>query len=139
MNTAIQLTTAAWLLRGISSIPGQLKLSGGRLSFKAQGSGSAWKHQLRKLERHARQPGLADRLDGDQAALVFDLPLAELSVKFPWYYFSGGLIVKSAGSNYRFSFGRPSDGPGGRALEQLQQIGTMRALGKAWKAALIKA
>ena len=33
-----RLDTPAWLQRGIGTIPGQLVLSGGRLSFIAEGS-----------------------------------------------------------------------------------------------------
>jgi len=43
MNERGQLTTEAWLYRGISTIPGQLSLSAGRLSFVAVGTGTAWK------------------------------------------------------------------------------------------------
>ena len=70
---------------------------------------------------------------------MFDGLLLEVGVEFPWYYFSGGLIVKSADIDYRISFGRPAEGGGGRVLEQLREIRTMRASGKAWKAALIRA
>ena len=45
------IRTEAWLLRGISSLPGMLELADGNLSFTAFGSGNFWGFQLRKLEQ----------------------------------------------------------------------------------------
>ena len=143
------LRTDAWLLRGISSIPGTLTLAENRLRFTASGHGTAWPFQLRTLERVAARPGLARRLDADETALVFDLPLGEVrDVSFPWYYFSGGVTLTARGVRYRFSFIRPNDTlapanaehategtrPGGRAPSEMSRA---RRNGRAWKAALL--
>jgi hypothetical protein len=150
MKSAINLSSEAWLLRGTSSVPGQLRLSAGQLSFVAQETGTAWRWQLKKLERVAGRPGLADQIDAGQKATVFDVPVSELEVEFPWYYFTGGVIVSFAGARYRISFGRPSNTrlpvdrsdpveAGTRVLEEAKEIRTMRTTGRAWKAALQQA
>lgn len=143
------LRTDAWLLRGISSIPGTLALAENRLRFTASGYGTAWPFQLRTLERVAARPGLAHRLDADETALVFDLPLGEVrDVSFPWYYFSGGVKLTARGVRYRFSFARPANTrtPPNRehALEVARTVGSAaseisraRRNGEAWKAALL--
>jgi hypothetical protein len=147
MSNSAELCSEAWLLRGISSIPGELRLANGRLSFTASGCGSMWKWQLNKLERDARQPGLAGRMDAGECAVIFDVPAAGLQVEFPWYYLSGGLKIRAGGFEYRLSFGRPSNTrmpvdksdpikAATRALEELSEVGTMRRVGEAWKKAL---
>jgi|SRR5687767_1462971 len=133
-----RLRSEAWLLRGISSVPGHLALTPDRLTFIADGPGTAWRWQLRKLERHLRTPGLAARIDAAKTILVLDAPLAELSVTFPWYYFSGGLKVGYRDASLRFSFGRPPNTAEGRrgVAAGLHEITSMRSVGKAWSAAL---
>ena len=49
-----------------------------------------WKGQLHKLEQDAGQVGLAADMDAGKNTLVFDVPLEEITVEFPWYYLSGG-------------------------------------------------
>lgn len=150
MKNSIQLCTEAWLLIGLTgSVPGKLKLSEGRLSFTALGCGTLWKRELQKLEQSVAKPGIAERMDQGKAALLFDIPLSEIQVNFPWYYFSGGMKIKVGGIQYRFSFGRPANtqmpvemGNIPRTAlkvgEQLLEIGTMRERGKAWKAAMME-
>jgi hypothetical protein len=42
---------------------------------------------------------------------VLDVPLSEVTdVKFPWYYFGGGIKFKIGTENYRLSFVQPNDG-----------------------------
>ena len=140
------MVSQAWLLRGISSIPGELELSRGRLSFTAMGIGTAWGWQLRKLERVTGKSGLANRIDSGKDALVFDAPLADIKITFPWYYFSGGLVVQMNQHRYKLSLGRPSNtrfptrgdvaGSVRRAGEELEELGSMRRAGKAWQQAL---
>ena len=150
MNSTTRLRSTAWLLRGISSVPGQLELARGRLSFTSTGTGTAWPWQLRKLERDVGKPGLATRIDSGQASPVFDAPLDGVLVTFPWYYFSGGLKVRVGTTPLRFSLGTPPNTrmpvdrsdpleaiP--RAIEEMRDIGSMRAAGKAWKMALLSA
>lgn len=142
------LRTDAWLLLGISSIPGSLALAENRLRFTASGYGTAWPFQLRALERRADRPGLARRLEADDPTLVFDLPLGEVrDVSFPWYYFSGGVKLTAGGVRYRFSFARPANtrAPADRehAFEMARTVGRAaseiagaRRSGEAWKAVL---
>lgn len=141
MKRSTHLHTPAWLLRGISSIPGTLRLAAGRLSFTASGSGNLWGHQLRRLERDVGRKGLAKRLSDEEYAVVFDVPLAHVQqVRFPWYYFSGGLKLTLNGVVYRFGFDRPSNtrlsSEGGNLLGEVSQA---RRHGKAWQTALVEA
>jgi hypothetical protein len=148
MKNPTQLCTEAWLLRGLTgSVPGKLKLAAGRLSFTAMGGGTLWQKELRKLEQTAAKPGLAERMDRGEHALVFDIPLAEITVRFPWYYFSGGMKITAGENRYRFSFGQPANtqlpvnsthipSVALRVGDQLLEIGTMRGRGTAWKTAL---
>ena len=131
------LRSAAWLLRGISSIPGHLALTPGRLAFRASGPGTAWPWQLRKLEAQLRTPSLAARIDAGDAVL-FDAPLTEVSATFPWYSFLGGLTIAYRDASLRFSFGRPPNSPDARrgAAAMLDEIASMRSVGKAWSVAL---
>ena len=133
-----KLRSEAWLLRGISSVPGHQALTLDHLAFTANGPGTAWPWQLRKLERHLRTPGLAGRIDAGETVLVLDAPLTELSVTFPWYDFSSGLRVGYRDASLRFSFGRPPNAPDGRrgVAAALHEIASMRSAGKAWSAAL---
>ena len=132
-----RLDTPAWLLRGIGTIPGQLVLSGGRLSFIAEGSGSCWPFQLRSLERDSGQVGLATRIERGQLARVFDLPLREVQVLFPWYYFNGGLKVRSGGRQYRISFGAQArSGGSANAIGELVEVYRMRLNGRRWRVVL---
>ncbi|WP_295455415.1 hypothetical protein [uncultured Thiodictyon sp.] len=149
MKTPTQLCTEAWLLVGLTgSVPGKLKLAAGRLSFIAMGSGTLWTKELRKLEQAVARPGIAEQLDRGENALVFDLPLSDLTVNFPWYYFSGGMKITAGKNKYRFSFGQPANttlpvnsaniaNVALRVGDQLMEIGTMRGRGAAWKAALL--
>ena len=78
--SAKTLSTEAWLLRGLTtSIPGRLILTGGRLRFTGR--------------------------DG----VLFDVPSADIrSVRFPWYYFGGGLTFQVGEVRHRISFVRPN-------------------------------
>ena len=61
----------------------------------------------------------------------FDVPLSDISgVTFPWYYFSGGFKLRVRGEEYRFSFVEPHN--------EYADIGSGRAWGKRWKAALLQ-
>ena len=132
-NTYV-LCSPAWLLRGISSISGELRLSDSSISFIAQEPGTAWDWQLRKLERVAGRPGFTATLKAGSAVALFNEPLTEIRVRSPWYYFSGGLLLQIRGQSYRVSFGEPvgsfSDGSEWRAAS------TMRYVGKRWLKAL---
>lgn len=134
------LCTDAWLLRGINSMPGTLKLAGGRLSYTACGAGTFWRRQLRKLETEVGRAGLAKRLYENEKAIVFDVSLADVQeVHFPWFYFSGGVKLTLYGVRYRFGFEQPANtrvaSEGG---DLIGQIARARRLGKAWKAVLLE-
>ena len=119
------LRTPAWLLVGVTrSTPGVLELADGHLAFTT-GEGR-----------------------------VFNVPLPEVSnVKFPWYYFGGGVKFSIGADDYRLSFVRPneaSDIPdrllagtefGGPAAlltagRKVLDVGEGRRAGKAWKTML---
>lgn len=147
MQARPHLCSDAWLLRGISSLPGVLALSNGRLSFTASGSGTAWNWQLQKLEVVAQAPGLAGKIASGDGAIVFDVPLESVEAKFPWYYFLGGVVLKLKGTSLRISFGQPSNTRlpanrlnaaevGQRVLDEVHEVKSMRVSGKAWRAIL---
>lgn len=128
------LCSPAWLLRGISSIPGELALRDSRVSFTAQDAGSAWDWQLKKLELVSGSPGFMETLKRGTAVTLFDAPLTEIIVRSPWYYFSGGLVLKVRGRSYRVSFGGPAGSSS--ASDEFQAVSSMRRVGKSWLQAL---
>lgn len=76
------------------STQGVLELADGRLSFTAT--------------EHYRGAGL--RSDGrvDEGGQLFEAPLSEVSeVRWPWYYFGGGVKLKIGDQKYRLSFVKP--------------------------------
>ena len=115
------LCTAAWLLVGITdSVPGVLELANGHLAFTTE------------------------------EGRVFDVPVPEVNeLKFPWYYFGGGVKFSIGADSYRLSFVRPNDAgdPPARLLARTEfgapapllkvlDIGEGRRAGKAWKSVL---
>ena len=135
------MNTAAWLLRGISSIPGELRLSSATVSFIAYGPGSAWPGQLRKLAALLGKPAFGPALDDGVFVELFAWPVGEVSVSRPWYYFGGGIKLRRRGIGLRISFAQPVGarvGPG-QALSDLRAVPAMRARGKLWASALAKA
>jgi hypothetical protein len=146
-NRPSRLRSEAWLLRGISSIPGELALKGETLSFTALNTGSAWPWQLRKLEREMAAPGIAETIDRGERTLVFSWPVREIEAWCPWFYFGGGIKLKRQGLGLRFSFGAPANTQSVQrrmdpiaAAENiggtLGQVQAMRSLGAMWQAAL---
>ena len=142
MNT---IRTDAWILRGISSIPGDLVLSDDAITFTATGTGSAWPWQLRKLGREMGAPKLARIIDSGQRTVVFRWPVQELKFWVPWYYFGGGMKIQHSGHVLKLSFGRPFDRVGSRndpaedlrqAAANLKEVGVMRNNGALWVSAL---
>lgn len=104
------LRSQAWLLSGLTrSVAGELVLTRGRLTFVTH--------------------------DGRR---ILDAAIGELSsVRFPWYYFGGGMKLRVGASTYRLSFTRPGnlpDLPGEPA--DAGDIGSGRRTGAAWKSAL---
>ena len=128
------MRSAAWLLCGISTVPGELELRGSRLSFTARGTGSAWDWQLSKLERLSGAAGFASRLKEGGSAQLFRASLQDITTHCPWYFFSGGIVVGVRQQTYRFSFGRPVNLSGGG--DDLHTFYAMRKLGKQWIRAL---
>ena len=69
----------------------------------------------------------------DEVGLVFDVELSELTdVRFPWYYFCGGVKFTLGREHYRLSFVRPNDASGGG------EIGAGLRAGKIWKSILLR-
>ena len=95
----------AWLLLGLTrSRPGTLAYTGGRLIYSSD------------------------------EEVVFDVQLPEVTgVRFPWYYFSGGVKFSIGKDHYRLSFVRPNDDTGG----SVSDIGEGRRHGKTWKSILL--
>ncbi len=138
-----KLRTEAWLLRGISSIPGELALAAETLSFTALNTGSAWPWQLRKLEREVTATGIAQTIDQGERTLVFSWPTHEIHAWCPWYYFGGGIKVKRQQSVLRFSFGKPANMRAGidrldpiatsqQVSGSIDQVHAMRSVGAQW-------
>ena len=75
-----------------------------------------------------------ETLKRGSAVVLFDAPLAEILVRSPWYYFSGGLVVKIRGQSYRVSFGEPAGSSSGG--DEWQTVASMRRVGKRWLQAL---
>ncbi len=148
IDSATDLCTEAWLLCGVNSIPGALRLENGRLSYTAFGSGNLGKGPLRKLEKSTGLAGLAKQLDRGAEVTLFDVPLSEVrKVEFPWYYFSGGVKLDIDGVGFRFGFDRPANTSVtdhaedaleeiAAGFESLRQVANARRVGKAWRAAL---
>ncbi|MGB4860373.1 MAG: hypothetical protein WBP11_13745 [Dokdonella sp.] len=123
-------SSPAWLLRGISSVPGELRLRSAQLSFVAEGRGSAWDWQLNKLAHTACDVDFFDKVRSGDRATLFNEPLAQVAVRFPWYTFSGGLIVTTRRQVYRLSFGQPASSS--VTSDELGTVSTMRRVGKHW-------
>lgn len=71
----------AWLLRGLfGRVAGTLKLAGGRLVFTS-----------------------------DERVVLLDARVDDLSVRLPWYYFGGGVVVTVGDARYRLSFVEPGE------------------------------
>jgi len=148
--TKMKLRTEAWLLRGISSLPGELALMNGTLTYFVAGTGSAWPWQLRKLERLLGVSGLEGGVDTGRRVKLFSEPVAGVRAWCPWYYFGGGIKIAVRGVTLRFSFGTPANmkvrrrhlGAGGAlqdVADNLGEIVLMRSRGKLWQKALQKA
>jgi len=136
-----RLRTDAWLLRGISTVPGELILQGQLLSFVVSGTGSAWPWQLRTLERDLAVSGLAASVEAGELTQAFKWSVPDLRVSVPWYYFSSGINVEHLGCRLRFSFGAPARNgrSPGDMVANLREVRTMRARGRLWLAALREA
>ena len=143
MERTIQLCTAAWLLRGISSIPGMMKFANNRLSYTAFSSGNFWDYQLRKLKVDAGREGLEKLLSNDEKTVIFDVPFSQVQdIHFPWYYFSAGVKLSLGGTGFRFGFDQPANTRIPTNLmdefrESMKQISQGRQSGKAWKAVFL--
>ena len=128
------LSSPAWLLRGISSIPGELRLHDSRISFIANEVGSAWDWQLRKLERLLGSPDFLNSLKSGKPSELFNEPLTDIRVRSLWYYFSGGLVLHIRGESCRLSFGRPANFSNDD--DEPAKVSAMRHVGKKWLRAL---
>lgn len=115
-----QFASEAWLLEGMTrSHPGWLELQRNRLRFV-----------------------MPD-------AVVFDVPVADIeSTAYPWYYFGGGVKVRTGGRQYRISFVKPNGaehaigrglGEAGHpaalivAASKVVDVRSGRAIGRRWR------
>jgi len=136
------LNQPVWLLRGVQSASGMLRLSNGTISFSCDGQGQLFAFQLRKLERQLGQKGLAEHLEQDRRSQLFSLPATACGIRWPWYYFSGGFVITlDNGVKLRLSFARPNSTRGMNQNIQLSTHGAVdamaaRQVGKQWKYAL---
>lgn len=128
------LCSRVWLLAGICSVPGELQLQHGRISFTADGTGTASQRQLLQLGRHAWSADFVARLDAGQRATLFRQPLSDTRIVFPWHFFSGGMVLSTRHATYRFAFGQPE--PAVDPRDNLKAAARMRRVGKQWIAAL---
>ena len=148
----VEFRSEAWILRGLGSIPGELMLRGGRLSFTADGIGSAWPGQLRRLGADVGSPRFAATLESGDRARLFDWPLEDTHWWFPWHYFGGGMKIRHGDARLRVSFGKPGNMrlpvrlpglPAPGALQHvpatLKDVGAMRDIGALWREALSRA
>jgi hypothetical protein len=131
-------SSEAWLCRGISTVPGELKLEDGRLSYTAFGFGTILWFQRGKLEREAHQPGLADRMRRGENSVVFDARMTDVETEFPWYD-PGGLRIRVGEAKYRIVFSESArvHHKGNIAGELIQSVFIIQKLTKAmrlWKA-----
>ena len=147
---ATNFGTQAWLLQGVNSIPGVMKLEDGRLSYTAVGCGTFGSRSLHDLASRLGKDVAADKLEDGDEALLFDVALAEVQdVNFPWYYFSGGVKLSVHGVGLRFGFDRPANTMMSDAvadsmenlvegIESVAEISRARKSGKVWKELLTK-
>lgn len=77
------LATPAWIMAGrLRNVPGMLVAGGGGLTFVGE------------------------------SGPVFSVPLAAVSdVRWPWYWFGGGCVLRAAGERYKITFVRPNGAP----------------------------
>ncbi len=134
-----QYYSHAWLLRGLSTTAkGRLTIKDDRLSLTIPDSGQLWGFQLRKLEKTTGVCGLANDLSNGDPVTIFDVPVNEAGIMFPWYTFSGGMNVHIGKARYRISFGEQARTTG-PARNNLSTIRSMRTIGQQWKSVLSEA
>ena len=133
-----RLCTQAWLLRGISSIRGELQLRAGEVSFRVFDSGSAWPWQLRKLERVQGCAGMTAAIEAGEGACLFRWSVREVQAWCPWYYFGGGIKLRRGDVVLRLSFGASAGAGDGtlQGLDTFEQVRDMRRIGALWRDAL---
>ncbi|MGV6815967.1 MAG: hypothetical protein ACWA44_01700 [Thiotrichales bacterium] len=139
--------TPAWLLFGGGGIPGRLRYSNHRLSFFANGVGNVGQYRLAKFGEKIRNRGLPSLLDMGNDVEIFSVATSTKNIKFPWYYFSGGLVVKDRRLTFKIGFAPPPemklvwiDGEYRHSAEGLKNFGhaiNARKTGKQWKKILL--
>ena len=103
------MRSPAWLLSGFTrSVAGELVLKHKRLVFAA--------HDGRRL---------IDSALGDVTG-----------VRFPWYYFGGGMKLRIGMETYRLSFARPGNLAEDFRENAVGDVASARQNGAAWKSAL---
>ena len=117
------LPTVAWLMKGaIGSTQGVLELVRGRLAFTT-------------TEQY-RGAGLRSDQRITDGGRVFDAPLSDVTeVKWPWYYFGGGVKLKFGDEKYRLSFVKPGNTQA-REWQMPSDVASGRQAAKLWKPVL---
>jgi hypothetical protein len=92
------------------------------------------------LERETGIVDLARRLRDDDRTVVGEVPIGEVSdVRFPWFYFGGGMHLRVGDVRYRLSFLRPQNVTMNRMAGWSRQgagsISAGRHAGTLWRAA----
>jgi hypothetical protein len=138
-----RLRSVGWLLMGLTgSMPGQLRLVKGMVSFVAFGRGEMSDRHIAALEQDLGRSGVEEALRAREPVTVFEVPLTEVTdVRFPWYYFGGGMKLTIAHVPLRFSFVRPSNTVPVPDRDAHEAAGITDVVGgkhvaRAWRAAL---
>lgn len=136
----------AWLLFGGGGIPGGLNYSRQRLTFSASGLGNVGQERLAKFGERIHNRGLVASLKMGHNPEIFSVLASEKNIKFPWYYFSGGLRVKDRKLTFKIGFAPPPEmklvwinGELRHSPEEIKNFGyaiVARKIGKEWKKVL---
>ena len=146
MDATAEVTTKAWLLRGIGNLAGKMTLQGGRLRFVTLGGyGQLLSFQLRRLEKETGSAGLEKLVNDGLEATVLEVMLTDITqIVFPWYYFQGGVRLVINGVKYKFLFSAPSNSKisiergAGEAVELFGALIEGRRAMKVWKVAFAR-
>lgn len=134
--------SVVWLLRGLTgSTPAVLSLDDGRFTLTVFGVGALARRHLRGLERDTGLTDLRARLAESEETVLFDTPLTQVEhIRFPWFYFGGGVHVQVRGVRYRLSFLQPQNTVADPALWSAREVAGSVAkgvsLGDRWRVLL---
>ena len=128
-------------MRGLTgSTPALLDLNDDRLRLTVYGRGALTRGQCRALERETGIEDLAQKLNDDVETVLCDVSVADVTdVRFPWFYFGGGMHLRVRDVRYRLSFLQPQNVTTNRLMGLSRQgagsISSGRHAGALWRAA----